>query len=152
MSAIVLGAIAAIPSYFALIWRTRTRLDDSLDVVAAHGVGGATGALLTGVFAQKIWNGSTDGLLAGNPAQLAIQASAVLATIVYSAGATVAILKLVDLVCPIRASAQDEGQGMDVSQHGEEAYAQGDGAILVLRERDQPLMPVLAPTPEGGNL
>src|SRR5687767_12099270 len=70
ISAILLGAIAAVPSYYALVWRVRTRLDDSLDVVAAHGVGGMVGALLTGVFAQKAWNGVTDGLLFGNPGQL----------------------------------------------------------------------------------
>ena len=67
MSAIALGAIAAVPSYFALIWRAKTQLDDSLDVVAAHGVGGTVGALLTGVFAQKALNGVADGLLFGNP-------------------------------------------------------------------------------------
>ena len=76
MSALALGALAAVPSYFALIWRARTRLDDSLDVVAAHGVGGTVGALLTGVFAEKAWNGAADGLLVGNPAQLGIQAVA----------------------------------------------------------------------------
>ena len=65
------------PSYFALIWRAKTTLDDSLDVVAAHGVGGTVGALLTGVFAQKALNGVADGLLFGNPAQLLIQAVAV---------------------------------------------------------------------------
>ena len=57
MSAIALGAIAAVPSYFGLILRAKTNLDDSLDVVAAHGVGGTVGALLTGVFAQKALNG-----------------------------------------------------------------------------------------------
>src|SRR6202166_2068525 len=63
MSAIVLGVVAAFPSYFALLCRARTRLDDSLDVVAAHGVGGIVGALLTGVLAQKPWNGGTgDGV------------------------------------------------------------------------------------------
>jgi Amt family ammonium transporter len=152
MSAILLGALAAIPSYYALLWRPRTRLDDSLDVVAAHGVGGATGALLTGVFAEKLWNGATDGLLFGNPAQVGIQAVAVLVTIAYSGVMTVVLLKLVGLVVPIRATAQDEGLGMDVSQHGEEAYAQGEGAILVLPERERPLLPALAPSPEGGNL
>ena len=84
MSAIALGAIAAVPSYFCLVWRARTSLDDSLDVVAAHGVGGTVGALLTGVFAQKALNGVADGLLFGNPAQLGIQAVAVAAAIVYS--------------------------------------------------------------------
>src|SRR5687767_14137455 len=73
MSAIALGAIAAIPSYMGLVWRAKTSLDDSLDVVAAHGVGGTVGALLTGVFAQKALNGLADGALFGNPAQLGIQ-------------------------------------------------------------------------------
>src|SRR5437588_5647295 len=82
MSAIVLGAIAAVPSYFALLYRARTRLDDSLDIVAAHGVGGTVGALLTGVFASKAWN--ADGA-DGGAHQLMIQAVAILATLVYSA-------------------------------------------------------------------
>ena len=73
MSAIALGGIAAVPSYFALVWRAKTSLDDSLDVVAAHGVGGTVGALLTGVFAQKALNGLADGALFGNPGQLVIQ-------------------------------------------------------------------------------
>ena len=70
MSAIALGALAAFPSYFALVLRAKTSLDDSLDVVAAHGVGGTVGAILTGVFAQKALNGVADGLLFGNPAQV----------------------------------------------------------------------------------
>src|SRR5881275_476202 len=74
MSAIALGAIAALPSYAGLLIRARTSLDDSLDVVAAHGVGGTVGALLTGVLAQKALNGVADGALFGNPSQLATQA------------------------------------------------------------------------------
>jgi ammonium transporter, Amt family len=132
--AIFLGAIAAVPSYFALLWRARTRLDDSLDVVAAHGVGGTVGALLTGVLAQKSWNGVGDGLLFGNPRQLAVQAAGVLATIAFSAAGTFVIVKLILLVGPVRASARDEGLGLDVTQHGEEAYSRGEGAILVLSE------------------
>src|SRR5919108_15538 len=73
MSAILLGALAAFPSYFGLLWRAKTQLDDSLDVVAAHGVGWSVGALLTGVFAQKALNGVADGLLFGNPAQVLVQ-------------------------------------------------------------------------------
>jgi Amt family ammonium transporter len=73
MSAIALGALAAFPSYFALIVRARTSLDDSLDVVTAHGLGGTVGALLTGVFAQKAMNGVADGLLFGNPGQLIVR-------------------------------------------------------------------------------
>ncbi len=81
LSGIVLGCIAAFPSYFALLFRARTRLDDSLDVLAAHGVGGTVGALLTGILAEKKWNGVADGLLFGNPKQFAIQLVAVVATI-----------------------------------------------------------------------
>jgi len=135
MSALALGAIAAVPSYYALLWRVRTRLDDSLDVVAAHGLGGTVGALLTGVFAEKAWNTTTDGLLFGNPAQLAIQAAAVLAAVAYSGVLTFGLLKLIAVFMPLRAQANEEGLGMDVSQHGEEAYAEGEGAILILPER-----------------
>ena len=95
ISALALGALAAFPSYYALLWRARTRLDDSLDVVAAHGVGGTVGALLTGVFAEKAWNGVADGLLFGNPAQLGIQAVAVGAAILYSGVGSFVLLKLV---------------------------------------------------------
>ena len=131
-SAILLGAIAAFPSYYGLVFRVQTRLDDSLDVVAAHGIGGTVGALLTGVFAQKAWNGVADGLAFGNPGQLGIQAVAVAVTMAYSAIATFAVLKLVGAFVPLRVERLDEGLGLDVSQHGEEAYADGEGAILIL--------------------
>ncbi len=137
MSAIVIGAIAAVPSYYALLYRVRTRLDDSLDVVAAHGIGGVTGALLTGVLAQKSWNAPADGALFGNVAQLWPQFAAVVATILYSALATFLILKVIALVAPVRASRREEGVGLDVTQHGEEAYSRGEGAILVHERREQ---------------
>jgi Amt family ammonium transporter len=122
MSAIALGAIAAVPSYFALLLRVKTSLDDSLDVVAAHGVGGTVGALLTGVFAQKELNGIADGLLFGNPGQVWTQAVAVGAAILFSGVMSFALLKLIGLVLPLRAESTDETTGLDVSQHGEEAY------------------------------
>jgi Amt family ammonium transporter len=125
MSAIALGAIAAVPSYAGLVWRARSGLDDSLDVVAAHGVGGTVGALLTGVFAQKALNGLADGALFGNPAQVGTQALAVAATIVYSGVVTFVLLKIVGTIFPLRASQQDEGLGLDMSLHGEEAYVHG---------------------------
>jgi Amt family ammonium transporter len=128
-----------VPSYYALLWRARTRLDDSLDVVAAHGLGGTVGALLTGVFAEKAWNGATDGLLFGNPAQLGIQAAAVAASLLFSGVATFVLLKLVGLAMPLRAATTEEGSGLDVTQHGEEAYVHGDGAILVLPETGEAL-------------
>jgi Amt family ammonium transporter len=128
MSAIALGALAAFPSYFGLLWRARTSLDDSLDVVAAHGVGGTVGALLTGVFAQKALNGATDGLLFGNPAQLGIQAMAVAAALIYSGIMSFILLKLIALVMPLRADAESESIGLDVGEHGEEAYVHGGGS------------------------
>lgn len=131
LSSIVLGAIAAPASYFAILYRSTTRLDDSLDVLAAHGVGGTVGALLTGILAQKSWNGVADGALFGNPRQLLIQLAAVLATIVYSAIATFVIIKAIGFGFNLRASAKEEGIGLDVTQHGEEAYSRGEGAILV---------------------
>jgi Amt family ammonium transporter len=132
MSAIALGGIAAIPSYVALQWRAKTNLDDSLDVVAAHGVGGTVGALLTGVFAQKVLNGAgNDGLLFGNPGQLGVQATAVAAAIVYSGVVSFVLLKVIDMIIPLRATPADETVGMDVSQHGEEAYVHTGGASAV---------------------
>jgi Amt family ammonium transporter len=149
---LLLGMLAAFPSYFALVYRARTRLDDSLDVVAAHGLGGTVGALLTGVFAAKAWNGTADGLLLGNPGQLGVQALAVLATVAYSAVASLALLKAIGLLFALKADRREEGLGLDVSQHGEEAYADDDGAILILAgERgDVPAaVPALAAA-EGG--
>ena len=122
MSAIALGAIAAVPSYFALIYRARTQLDDSLDVVAAHGVGGTVGALLTGVFANKALNGVADGLLFGNPGPARHPGDRRGAAIVYSGVVSFVLLKLIGLVIPLRADRADETAGMDLTQHGEEAY------------------------------
>lgn len=138
MSALALGIIAAVPSYYALLFRARTKLDDSLDVVAAHGLGGTVGALLTGVFAEKAWNGTVDGLLFGNPGQFGVQALAVVIAMLYSAVMTVALLKLVGLVMPLTVHRKDEGLGLDISQHGEEAYASAEGAILVLPSSQTP--------------
>jgi Amt family ammonium transporter len=127
MNGLILGMIAAVPSYAALIIRAKTSLDDSLDVVAAHGVGGTVGALLTGVFAEKSWNGVFDGLIAGNPGQVGIQAMAVLTAIVYSGGMSFILLKVINIVIPVRADASDESTGLDLTQHGEEAYLHEGG-------------------------
>jgi Amt family ammonium transporter len=133
MDAIWLGGFAAIPSYLMLQWRAKTNFDDSLDVFAAHGIGGTVGALLTGVFAQKALNGVQDGLLYGNPGQLGIQAVAVAGAAVYSFAISFILVKLVGLVIPLRPTAADEVSGLDISQHGEEAYlhveSSSDGMI-----------------------
>jgi Amt family ammonium transporter len=143
--ALLLGSIAAFPSYFAIVFRSRTRLDDSLDVFAGHGIGGMTGALLTGVFAQKAWNAAgNDGLLAGNAGQLGVQALGVAASLVYAGAMTFAILKLLGLVTALRTVPATEGIGMDVSQHGEEAYTNGEGSILVIPDSAAAGSPVAA--------
>jgi Amt family ammonium transporter len=85
----------------------------------------------------------------GNAGQLAIQAAAVAAAIVYSGTMTFVLLKAIGAVVSIRAEKTEEGLGMDVSQHGEEAYADGEGAILVLPERSAgQTAPAMAP--QGG--
>jgi Amt family ammonium transporter len=132
--AMVLGAVAALPAYAVIVLRPRTRVDETLDVLAAHGIAGFTGILFIGFFAQESWNGVSDGLLYGNAAQLGDQALAALAAPVYAFGATFVLLKVIMLVMPLRATEREEALGMDVVQHGEEAYATGEGAILVAPE------------------
>ncbi len=143
LSAIVLGAIAAFPSYFVLIWRARTRLDDSLDVFAAHGVGGLTGAVLTGVFAEESWNGVANGLLFGNPQQVVVQIVAILAVVAYTAVGTFVILRAIGLVTALRVAERAERLGLDIVEHGEQAYTSGEGAVLLLRSGRVGEAPVL---------
>jgi Amt family ammonium transporter len=134
--AMVLGAIAAVPSYAFIMWRPRTRLDETLDVLAAHGIAGLTGILFIGFFAQESWNGISDGLIYGNADQLGWQALAVAVTPAYAAVATFLILKLVGALMPLRGTEREEALGMDVIHHGEEAYASGEGAILLSTEAE----------------
>lgn len=129
MSAILIGFLATFPSYFMLMYRPRTKLDDSLDVFAGHGLGGISGAVLTGVFASKAYG--TAGALEGNLKLLGIQVLAVLAAALFSAVATWAILKVLSLLMPLRVEKKEERTGLDLTSHGEEAYITGEGAILV---------------------
>jgi Amt family ammonium transporter len=132
MWAMVLGFLAAIPSYFIIVvWRPRTRVDETLDVLGAHGIAGVIGMLFVGFFAQANWNGIADGLFYGNASQLADQALAILIAPVYAFVATFVILKAIGAVVPLRASEREEAIGMDVIQHGEEAYVTGEGALLI---------------------
>ena len=127
----LLGALVALPCYGVIAYRTRTRVDETLDVLAAHGIAGFTGILFIGFFAQLSWNGVSDGLLFGNAAQLADQVMAAVAAPAYAFGATYLLLRLIGLFIPLRATESEEALGMDVVYHGEEAYATGEGAILV---------------------
>ncbi len=132
--AMLLGALAALPSYAVIAWRTRTRVDETLDVLAAHGTAGLAGIVFIGFFAQQSWNGISNGLLYGNAAQLGDQLLAVLATPAYAFVGTFVILKLLGLAMPLRAGAREESQGMDIVEHGEEAYVTGEGALLLRPE------------------
>jgi Amt family ammonium transporter len=144
--AMALGVLAALPSYAVIVLRPRTRVDETLDVLAAHGVAGFTGILFIGFFAQISWNGVSDGLLYGDAGQLGWQALAALATPAYAFCATFILLKLIGLVMPLSASEHEQSLGMDIVQHGEDAYATGEGAILITQEGDfEPPVPVAEP-------
>jgi ammonium transporter, Amt family len=141
--AMALGALAALPSYAAIVWRPRTRLDETLDVLAAHGLAGFTGILFIGVFAQRSWNSVSSGLAYGHPGQLGWQVLADLAGPAYAFVATYVILRVLGLLMPLRVDDRAEAVGMDVVQHGEEAYTSGEGAILVTAEAElEPPRPV----------
>jgi Amt family ammonium transporter len=97
--------------------------DDSLDTFGIHGVGGAWGALATGLFASKLVNeAGNDGLFAGNPSQLAIQLAGVVATVVYAALVSFVLLKALDATMGLRVKEEAEEEGLDLSEHGELAY------------------------------
>ena len=103
-------------------------------MLAAHGLAGLTGILFIGFFAQLNWNGVADGAVYGDLGQLGSQALAALVAPVYAFVVTFVLLKLIGAVMPLRASEGEEAIGMDVVQHGEEAYVTGEGAILVVPE------------------
>jgi Amt family ammonium transporter len=123
-SALLIGLVAGVLCYGAIIWKGKWGYDDSLDVVGIHGVGGILGMLVTGLLASKAVNaGGADGLMFGNPAQLGLQALAVVATALWSLGGTIGILKGVDWVVGLRVTAEEEVMGLDLSQHNERAYS-----------------------------
>jgi Amt family ammonium transporter len=144
--ALALGALGAIPVYMVILYRPRTRVDETLDVLAAHGVAGFLGILSIGFIAQASWNGVSDGWFYGHIGQLGDQALAALATPIYAFGMTFILLKLVGAVMPLRGPEPDESIGMDSIHHGEEAYPTGEGAILVTPEDgDEVPVPVAQP-------
>jgi len=123
MPSIVIGLVAGVLCNYVGSLRARTRLDDSLDVFACHGAGGMWGTIATGLFASSLINsGGPNGLFYGNPAQLGIQAVAVVIVAAFAFVGTYVLLRLINLVMPLRVSPQDEDAGLDLSQHGEEAY------------------------------
>jgi Amt family ammonium transporter len=122
---VFIGFISALISNVAVYYKTKSTLDDTLDVFPCHGLGGMVGMLLTGVFATKVVNGAgADGLLYGNPAFFLTQAKGLLIAVAYSASASFLIFKLINLIEPLRVSSEDEELGLDASQHNEK-YVQG---------------------------
>jgi Amt family ammonium transporter len=123
-AAIVIGILASLCCYAAVLAKYKYGYDDSLDAFGVHGVGGFAGALLTGVFAEKALNDAgSDGALFGNPHQLVVQVLACLATGGYAVIVTYAVLKLVDKTIGLRVDEAEEREGLDQTQHGEEGYA-----------------------------
>jgi Amt family ammonium transporter len=124
MASIAIGLGAGVLCYGAVLWKSRLGYDDALDVVGIHGVGGIWGALATGLFASKAINAAgADGLFYGNPAQLGIQALAVLISATFAFVGTFVILKLVDGLMGLRVSEEEERMGLDLSQHEERSYS-----------------------------
>jgi Amt family ammonium transporter len=121
--AIPIGAGVSLLCYHMMIFRSKTSIDESLDVWAVHGMGGTWGAIATGIFCTTAVNSAgKNGLFYGNPKQLLIQLIGVVAVWVFAFGMTWIIGKFVDKVIGLRVSAAEESVGLDISQHGERAY------------------------------
>jgi Amt family ammonium transporter len=145
MESIAIGLGAGALCYLAVRFRARTRLDDSLDVVGVHGVGGMWGALATGLFANSLVSGIpfANGLFHDNAQQLWDQSIGIVAVAAYSFVVTFVILKVLDLAWGLRVSEDEEQLGLDISQHGERAYtADESGVPLVAGTTTAPAAPV----------
>jgi len=124
LAAIVIGGIAAPVSYYAIQLRQKWGLDESLDVWACHGMGGTWGALATGLFATKLVNpAGADGLFYGNPSQFLIQGIGVLTAILFAFVVTFVLAKLLSNFMGLRVTENEEEVGLDISEHGERAFA-----------------------------
>ncbi|NJD76115.1 MAG: ammonium transporter [Candidatus Methanoperedens sp.] len=124
LAAIVIGAVAAVISYYAMLFRSRQNVDDSLDVWACHGLGGTWGAIATGIFATVAVNpAGANGLLYGNPGQFVTQIIAVGVIWIYAFVVTFVLAKLIDATIGLRVHDEEEAVGLDISQHAEKAYA-----------------------------
>ncbi len=123
LSAMLIGAVAAPLAYYAMRFRERRKLDESLDVWACHGMASTWGTLATGLFATVAVNADgANGLFFGNPAQLGIQIVAVIVTIAFSFGMTYVLAKALHVSIGLRVSPIEEDVGLDISSHGERSY------------------------------
>ena len=123
LSALLIGAITSTCCFFAISLKAKLQFDDSLDTFPIHGVGGTVGAILTAVFADTAVNSAgKDGVLKGNFSELGVELVAIGITYLIAGVGTFAILKLLSLVMPLRVKEEEEYQGLDINEHGEEAY------------------------------
>ncbi len=123
LAAIAIGAIAAIVSYYAMLFRMRHNIDESLDVWACHGIGGIWGIIAAGIFATTLVNPAGSGLIDGNAGQITTQIIAVGVTSIYAFVATFVIAKIIDATMGLRVRDDEEAVGLDLSQHAEKAYS-----------------------------
>ena len=122
-AAIPIGAIGSIISYYMMVWRAKSSgVDESLDVFACHGMGGTWGALATGIFATTAVNASSSGLIDGNWKQVWIQLVAIAATATYAFVVSWLLAKALKATMGLRVREEEESVGLDISQHGENAY------------------------------
>ena len=112
-ASIFIGFVAAIISNYAAHWRSKTGLDDTLDVFPCHGLGGIVGMLLTAVFAKDV------GLMAGETHTFLVHVGALVGITVFSLGGSWLLFKLTGLIIPLRVTPDEEDEGLDASQHGE---------------------------------
>jgi Amt family ammonium transporter len=126
LSAMIIGILASIVCYAAVVFKGRRKWDDALDCWAVHGMGGLAGALLTGIFSETRFSFGDTGLAFGNPAQLYENAVGAFAAVAWALGVTALIIKVMDIVWPggIRVTPKEEEIGLDLTQHAERAYAE----------------------------
>lgn len=125
---IVIGAVAAIISRLLIDWRTKSRIDDTLDVFPSHGVGGMVGMVLTGVFAHSAINGAVEsnGLYYGETDLFFAHIIGLIGSMVFILIMAFLLLKLTDIITPLRVTEQEEEEGLDLSQHGERLSYDGN--------------------------
>ena len=120
MASIVIGAVAGVLCYSAMLFRQKKGFDESLDAWACHGVGGLWGALATGIFAAAAVNGAS-GLLEGNLHQFVANATGAFAALIYAFVVTYILAVIIDKTIGLRVTEEEEYVGLDISQHGERA-------------------------------
>jgi len=120
ISAMIIGAVASVISYYVIVLRMTLRIDESLDVFACHGMGGAWGAIATGIFASKAINpAGANGLIFGNPGLVWSQFVAVAVVAVFAFAVTIVLAKVIDMTVGLRVKDNEELVGLDISQHAE---------------------------------